>query len=265
MIIQYYCTGIITGIINHGLKPDFSWEYHDGAVIPVYNHDLVSQDHLAFKALIDITNKYNMSQMVHQPTTYKNTLDLMFTNDPQSILDITVSSVPSNISDHCFINITTTYRLTPHPTPPPPTPPPLFATFDYPSSDTKKLEPELKKIDWDFVLTPNMSVAEMYNAMTDATTEASLRGDVPRRNPGQVPSGKPKHIKKLWRKKCTLLRKLASNPNLKDDLQPKINAIDTNIQLYFAEKDDNAETKAVSSLKDDPTAFYAYVKAKRTD
>jgi hypothetical protein len=97
-------------------KPNIDWEMHDGIVIPVYNQELQSQEHLAFGKLMNLVNKYNMSQVVHNPTRLETTLDLVFTNDPDSILDVIVSPVPSSISDHKFVN------TTPHAPPPPPAP-----------------------------------------------------------------------------------------------------------------------------------------------
>ena len=248
---------ILVGDFNF---PDFTWESHDGVTIPVYNPHLQSQEHLAFKKLIDVMNKFNLMQMVDKPTRLDNTLDLVFSNDPDSILEVIVHPVPGSISDHNFINI-----VTPPPAPPPPAPPSLFATFDFPNADHSTLQPELEKINWDDVINPDMTTAEVFDAITEATSTAALNAGVPRRDPTQVSTNKPKYIKKLWRKKCSLVRKVAANPNLKEELAPTVKDVEVAIQSYFADKDDNAESKAVSSLKDSPSSFFAFVNSKRKE
>ena len=45
-------------------QPQFDWEPHDNVVIPVYNGDLQSQQHLAFSSLLKLVNKHNLSQVV---------------------------------------------------------------------------------------------------------------------------------------------------------------------------------------------------------
>jgi hypothetical protein len=58
---------------------------------------------------------------------------------------------------------------------------------------------------------------------------------------------------------------MASNPHLKEELQPIINATEIAIQSYFSEKTENAENKVVSALKEDRSSFFAYVNSKRKE
>ena len=244
-------------------KPLFDWETHDHITIPIFNPDLQSQLHIAFQSLIKLVTHYNLSQVVGKPTRRDTVLDLVFTNDPDSIIDVAVTPVPNSISDHNFIDITTSYSpITPTSQPPPP-PPPEFATFDFPAADQLHLENELNNIDWDIVLTPEMTALDMLVAIEDATSDASSSAGVPKRDPHYAGGSKPKEIKKQWKEKCILARKLGANPHRAEDLRPKILAIDEEIQGYFASKEDAAENKAVASLKDDPGAFFAYVNSKR--
>ena len=61
-----------------------------------------------FNSLISLFDKYNLVQVVEEPTREKNTLDLIFTNDINIFTDIEVTK--SNLSDHNLIELTTNYN-----------------------------------------------------------------------------------------------------------------------------------------------------------
>ena len=246
-------------------KPNFDWEEHEGVTIPRYNPDLTSQDHLAFDELMKLVNRNNMTQVVNCATREHNILDLAFTNDPDSILDVLVSPVPSHISDHNFINITTSYSPVPPPPPPPPPSPPELATFDFAKADQQALLAELQKIDWESSVVPTMSTEDMLQVITDLTIKAATNAGVPKKIQGPTGPRKPKQIKKLWRNRCLLHRKLAANPQQRENILPTLEQVEAEIQSYYATRDDNAEHKAAEALKGDPSTFFSYVNSKRKE
>ena len=114
------------------------WEKHGEEVIPVTNKGS-SQDKLAFQTLQEMSEKHFLTQVIHQPTRKQNTLDLCYTNDPNSILNVVSTEVPITVSDHNFINITTNYMTSLTQDMDAPDPICEFSTLNFPAADHDRL------------------------------------------------------------------------------------------------------------------------------
>jgi hypothetical protein len=156
-------TIMITGDFN--FRPDVViWNKVEDVVVPTIAPG-VSQTKLAFQALMNLADEYFLSQTMHVPTRLENTLDLYFTNDPQSIICID-SIVPQHISDHNLICIQTSYTTdtTEHITAN--SNAPQIAKFNYEKADEESFHKILKRI-----LDPELA---SFNSLSPAEHKALL-------------------------------------------------------------------------------------------
>ena len=78
-----------------------TWEYK-----PEENTMLDEKEQ--FKYVMELSNNYNLLQLIDKPTRDKNTLDLIFTNEMELFSNCEISK--SGLSDHHFIEFTTTIK-----------------------------------------------------------------------------------------------------------------------------------------------------------
>ena len=98
---------IVTGDFN--FPPDVvTWKKVDDVVIPLVKAGK-SQTKLALQDLLDLADDFFLSQTINLPTRKNNILDLCFTSDPQSIINVESIPVPNYISDHNMLRIITSY------------------------------------------------------------------------------------------------------------------------------------------------------------
>ena len=82
--------------------PEIDWESPDPADCPSV------ADQLAAKALLEFINRNFLTQAVRQPTRGKNTIDLVFTNKSQDIIETSV--IDTQMSDHKLVELTLGYN-----------------------------------------------------------------------------------------------------------------------------------------------------------
>merc|ERR1711872_905134 len=61
-----------------------------------------------FNKLLEVTDKHHLVQMIEEPTREENTLDLIFTNNPEIITQLDISK--TIMSDHNIIEVTTNIK-----------------------------------------------------------------------------------------------------------------------------------------------------------
>ena len=81
--------------------PDVNWQTN--SVNPSANQRSTQE------LLVEIAEAHNLTQLLEDPTRYKNTLDLTFSNNPSLIKNYTI--IPG-ISDHCAVVIDSIIKLT---------------------------------------------------------------------------------------------------------------------------------------------------------
>ena len=79
-----------------------AWYTSESGVFPNQKEG-VTDEKLAFQLLIDLSNKYGLTQLIDKPTRGNNILYLLYTNNP-SIFSICTSKSLKPITDHNMIN-----------------------------------------------------------------------------------------------------------------------------------------------------------------
>ena len=217
----------------------------------------------AFAELMKLADKYFLSQVIHDPTRKNNTLDLCFTNDPNSFLSIETIPFPS-VSDHNMIRIQTSYscdttqHTANHDVP-------EIASFNYENADKKVFrEAPIKALNVNMAEQLSMTSEQYKSFLTQqvvhAATEAATEAGVTKVNS----SKKRKYFshRKLFQKRCRIYKSLSKRPqdlSLKNSLAE----VDIEIKAAFKSQQEHAETKAISKIKDDPRFFFKYASSKR--
>merc|ERR1712240_774515 len=61
-----------------------------------------------FNKLLEVTDKHHLVQMIEEPTREENTLEMIFTNNPEIITQLDISK--TIVSDHNIIEVTTNLK-----------------------------------------------------------------------------------------------------------------------------------------------------------
>ena len=80
------------------------WEKIDSGTVPNYQ-DGLTEEKRAFQLLLDLTEEFDLEQIVDKPTRGRNILDLIFTNKPCVTTECQVS-VLKPLSDHKLVHTT---------------------------------------------------------------------------------------------------------------------------------------------------------------
>ena len=71
------------------------------------DHGTINQQK-QFEKLIEVIDKHHLVQMIEEPMREENTLDLIFTNNPEIITQLDISK--TIMSDHNIIEVTTNLK-----------------------------------------------------------------------------------------------------------------------------------------------------------
>ena len=198
-----------------------------------------------------------LNQYVHCPTRKNNTLDLFFTNDDRLVTN--VESNDTKLSDHDMVDIMINYNPVCRDSPFSPSfDENSFRSLDFHKADFEKIKTDLQEIDWE-LLRSLCSFEEFPVLFTDTLMQV-CSASVPVKKP---PSGRPKHLNALRRKKKRLEARLSAVTQ-RGNIQQTQFVEDQLALLHYDMKDaicknlDQKEMKAVNRIKSNPKYFFSY-------
>ena len=238
---------IVAGDFN---LPDVDWEYCSYNTAPQYGKEV---NELA----IDVMTELSLTQMVKESTRGNNTLDLLFTSDPNIVDNVTV--IPG-ISDHQAVTADIHIRAKRSKKK-------ARKVYQYDKADKKKLRQDIVQLGKDFAKqSKNLNADESWNLFTSRLNSIVAervpqkiireRGDLPWLSPGLRKRIKRKNRSFSKYKKAPRKRK----PRLWDKYSKEQRAVQQEIKLaheeYLESLFEDEEGNPVKS-------FYKAIKAKK--
>ena len=204
-----------------------------------------------------------MSQCINHPTRGQNTLDLLITNNTNSIIHTTAEDTP--LSDHDIVFITADLKTHQHNANPESNiPSHSFRNLKLHDANYEQIDNHLSEIDWDALRScctqeefPELlhltvlQVCELYCETKKITNKNKINRE--RR------VLKRKRVKLKAKRQAILNSK---NPNSKtlEAIRDQIFSIEDQIKETIKNQQRLREEKAVESLKRNPSYFYSYAK-----
>ena len=242
--------------------PFLKWKEVEGCVI----HSVVSggtrDEQNQAQALLNLADSFFLSQVITEPTRIKNTIDLVFTNNPDLLSNINIQKVSNHLSDHneivanlnCEIPEVSsekfarqTSRLT-------------SLNFWSEKADWISMNSYLSSINWSQSITSETTVTTDINFLSEELSKAS-ENFIPNKR-SKLCHQIPRDRKILMRRNKFLKRKLLTQHKEKyvDNIQQEILENQTKLlKSHEAERLAN-EIKVTIGIKNNSKLFYSYAK-----
>ena len=202
-----------------------------------------------------------LNQYVSCPTRGNNVLDLFLTNNSRLVSN--VKSTTTSMSDHNIIDIMLAWNpLCAEKSKVPTFDENSFRSLDFSKADLDHLKQKLSEVDW--VMLRSLSSFEEFPALFTDTLFQICQKCVPTK---KVPTGRPKHLNALRRKKkrtqARLNALISSNGNTNhiNEVTTKLALLCYDIKDAFNKHMDRKEHNAVEKIKSNPKYFYSYAKS----
>ena len=222
------------------------------------------------KYLLNFTDNHFLIQQVHQPTRKdRNILDLVFSNNDESIHEISVER--TNMSDHDFVNITCINSFAANNSDVEADERNPFDKLNFFKANWTRINEDLAQIEWDSILTNNQSVDEAVEVLESKIIKV-LQDHTPIKE-----TKVPGKVRKIPRKRNILIRKCRrinskintikknspsqSNTKITKLLQEKSN-LEDQIKQSIENESSDKEKSIISKIKTNPKALYSYAKCK---
>ena len=215
--------------------------------------------------LMEFMSENFMTQFVDIPSREKNTLDLVISNSPELIYEI--STEDTKLSDHKLVKVmlpSGVFRGSMF------TDSPNYKDFkllDFHKADFDKIRSSLAAVDWKS-LGEKSGLQDFSSVLKDVVLSKCREFCPPRKSSGKH-HPPIQNLHALQRKKRKLrghleaLKKLNPTSGLIPPLETKLKIIHSNITLLIKENSLKQERIAVSKMKSDPKFFYSYAKKFR--
>ena len=201
----------------------------------------------SFTVFKNFLHEQNLTQLIKSPThIYGNTLDLFFTNNTQTVLDVKVSEPFALTCDHNTIEMT---LALPKSRPPLKTSKRNFYRANYDSINTF-----LNSYNWSDILNGTSDINIAYKQFSDIV-QLSVEEFVPCSKSGKKIS-LPKNIRSLLSKKKRMYRKMKQDPSLKDEYKKLAKKYKSLVAFHMKSK----EEKFIQSRN--KKVFHSYIKQK---
>ena len=219
----------------------------------------------AFDLLIQLTDEYQMEQLVSQPTRGRNILDLVFSNQSHLFGDCYTTALKP-LSDHKLVNFNMTNPTTirdqnaplqcHHNIP-------VIATFNFGNADKESLQKRLKEANWKEILkvTPAHDVTTLAKRFVDGVAQAARLAKVPKfaqRSDEEKLSSN--HLRLLEERRQIISKIEHPHCTLKDkkDQEGRMEEVNKKIQGLHEEERKSKEKAAIEKIKLDPKEFYRF-------
>ena len=201
-----------------------------------------------------------LNNYIHCPTRKGNTLDLFITNDDRLVTNVVASN--TNLSDHDMVDIMINYNPISYDAPPSPSfDENSFRSLDFHNADFEVIKKELLETDWK--LLRSLCSFEEFPILFTNTLFKICSASVPAK---KLPSGRPKHLNALRRRKKRLearLNAVSQNGNLHhaQNIQTQLALLHYDMKDAICKNLDQKEMKAVNRIKSNPKYFFSYAKS----
>ena len=245
--------------------------------LPNVNWAHMASNHRSDKSeeiLINFAERNFFTQVINKPTRNDNILDLIFTNKPNYVIDVSVTS--TTLSDHKLAEITLGYNLTTastsHRMSDRETIDPFsFRAADYHKADTDCMNAELAEINWcdlwEMCAMHDEDGINFLELLRLIVLQITLKNS-PGKKEGGMKRKNPRIQYALKRKRRKLNRKInairSKNPASKKlpKLIQEVNAVCYEIQDAIMKHLDHVESRAVENIKVNPRYFYSFAKRR---
>ena len=238
-------------------------------------------------SLIKFAQEHYMEQFINTGTRLDNILDLVFCSDASLILDCKQLVNNRSFSDHNSLFIQLSYGLkfmeqhkrTNHAF----TAIPEYDLGGGDAEDWTRMNLLLEEINWEEEM-ENKSVQQMTDLLL-AHLEANVKLVFKKKGPEEIEKEKekdqpdkedaetntktkisnnhiPKNVRKLFKQKKNMTQRIMKTTSASKclSLKKKIETIEEQLKESYIERRKNQENKAISMIKKNPKAFYAYAK-----
>ena len=214
---------------------------------------------LAFQALHDLANEYNLHQLVDKPTRHDALLDLLFTNCQDAFEDCAVSNI-NPLSDHNLVSFNVVISRMEAAVPNKVTPAVNdIRNYNFKRTNHLALEAALSSTNWDQILGDETNIETANEKFTTAIIKAAVTARVPKYNDRSTAANKS--IAKLLGTRSKLQGMLQQKTIRTKDKHTHLNRIreiNQELQAKIAGIHDTQEAKVIHALKANPQAFFKY-------
>ena len=237
----------ITGDFN---MPSIEWPTLSGTPDP------------AARQFLSFVEAHFLTQLVDSPTRGSNTLDLVFSNRPDYIIDTQVSN--SYISDHQMVTCTLGFGLAPKPSPSPNLED--FFAFSFHEADFPAMRDELNGIDWDTLadICDDEDGSEFFQLLN--LTVLQVLSHHSRRKKARHKRRDP-ILRRLKIKQRSLNKRLTHAREHRtpviEQLEISVARVTLRIMSHISDRLDEDELGALGKIKSNPKFFWTYANKKR--
>ena len=242
--------------------PFLKWkEVEDSVIYSIVSGSTKDEQNQA-QALLNIADYFFLSQVITEPTRLENTIDLVFTNNPDLLTNINIQKVSKHLSDHNEIIANLNWTI-------PEVPSEKFAkhtstlaslNFWSEKADWIGMNSYLSGINWSQRITSETDVTTDIHFLSDELSKAS-ENFIPKKR-SKLCHQIPRDRKILMRRNKFLKRKLLTQHKDKkvDKIQNEMIEIQTKLlKSHEAERLTN-EVKVTKGIKNNSKLFYSYAK-----
>lgn len=240
---------------------------------------LLLSDRRSALQLFDFMESNFMEQLVLEPTRHdKNTLDLIFSNNPDCIHSLSVEKTEKSDHDLVQCRLLHPELLLPDSLPerPPHQPSSLLDDLNLNLANWEEINEDLMTVDWSPVLDDSSSQSKSWSHFEDIVADICSR-HAPSHSARKQLSSKspqiPKERRVILRRKRRLNARINAIKYTSNDmrLKPKLDKLQrerASLELLLKDKIKNErvlrELSAIGKIKLNPKAFYSYAKKSST-
>ena len=248
------------------LVGDLNFPNIDWRTEQVLSGQTIQSQHSALKFLNFLTSGF-MNQFVDQPTRGSNILDVFCTDNPGLVQSVSVSPLPSTLSDHSLVSVLISIPVTE-----------LdgirdsrvmdngFASLDFSRANYPGICEAIRAIDWT-QLECQHSLQD-YPAVFTKTLLSICKQYVPtkRSQSSHRRTGRPREVNALRRRRKRVQQRITQlggqlgSPR-QVDLQRKLVDLDLQIKSAYQRDFDRREHAVIEKIKSNPKVFYSYAKS----
>ena len=227
------------------------------------NYGIIESSHNNgnFSTLDELMARLGIYQCVKYGTRNNNILDLVFSNDRETIEEIEI--VPTILSDHKLLKITTDITGMNDSTP---TVEQLFIPFsniDVRRSKWSSINEFLNEIDWTEEL-EDLNVDDCWRFIWEKLTEALNTYAPPKSTSVKTISREHRERKRLMKLRRKIINRITkyTTSERKEKLHQQIIDIESEIKRSFISENLCEEKRAINKIKKDSKYFYKFAKKK---
>ena len=242
-----------------------TWEKSKHGMYPVVKPGETDGQKEACRLLVDLMNRFSLTQIVDKPTRKNNVLDLILTDNPD-IFTPTRTLNMNTLSDHRLVSTQVTTRTNiQHSCPS--SNMPEAATFNLFRADKDKLAKVLSSVDWEKELREdNTNTIDVKTRFDGLVVRCMKEAGVPKFKNQRVKDMASDEVMKVEKKAERIeLKRQHQNAREVDKTQAaeEVKKIHKKMQSILDEAADMKETKLLNGIKSNPRAFYKHANQTR--